>query len=269
MSADKPNKADFSFDKRVSGRYDHQRAHPPAVSAGIGAAIAAEVRDGGPVLEIGIGTGRIAGPVVAAGASVYGLDVSAEMLAEIGRGVPNLHALRGDMHALPFPDDSFSVVLAVHVLHLTRDWGAVLREAARVLRPGGALVVGEDVIDPQSVIGMLRDQLRREAVKAMPEMMPPGAGVRREDVLRDLGGTEVYTVEAAAWETYVSPAERLRAIDRHEDAESWALPPTIRGDVVGAVKDFAAATWADLEAEQPIARTFVLKVTRGAWGGRG
>ncbi len=267
MSVDKPNKADFSFDKRVSRRYDHQRAHPAMVSEQIGAAVMAEVRDGGAVLEIGIGTGRIARPVASAGGTVYGLDISLEMLAEVGQDMPRLHAFRGDMHALPFADNSFSVVMAVHVLHLTADWQAVLREAARVLRPGGALIVGDDVIDPQSVIGRLRDQLRVEAVRAMPEMMPPGAGVRREDVLRDLGATEFYTVEAAAWETRISPAERLRAIDRREDAESWALPSSIRDDVVDAVKAFAAETWDDLEAEQPVGRTFVLQVSRGVWVG--
>ena len=60
-------KFDFSFDKRVAKNYEAQRTHPPEVAQQIGEAIASLAGPSAHVLEIGVGTGRIARPVVAAG----------------------------------------------------------------------------------------------------------------------------------------------------------------------------------------------------------
>ena len=55
-------KLDFTFDARVVGQYDALRGHPPQVSQDIGAAVAREAGAGARVLELGVGTGRIALP---------------------------------------------------------------------------------------------------------------------------------------------------------------------------------------------------------------
>jgi ubiquinone/menaquinone biosynthesis C-methylase UbiE len=102
------------------------------------------------VLEVCAGTGYVARLVARAhpGAEVHALDLSPEMLATGRRraaaeGLGRVAFVRGDAGALPFPDDRFDVVLASYGLHElpTAVRVAALTESARVLRPGGRLLV--------------------------------------------------------------------------------------------------------------------------------
>lgn len=258
---------DFSFDKRVADRYSAQRAHAPEVSRQIGTAVAAAVGAPARVLEIGIGTGRIARPVAQAGCNVFGFDLSAEMLTEAYARLSNeaIHLLQADMHSVPLLANSMDGVLAVHVLHLAKDWQQVLREAGRVLRPGGVFIQGDDWIDPESVVGRLRDELRSLALALYPNARPPAAGVSKRQLLTELGGDEPYEVVAAEWTTQVSPQERLDQVANRMDAESWFLPDPVFEQLLGQLRAFAAKTWSNLEEPQPVTRRFILKITRGNW----
>ncbi|MEO0562155.1 MAG: class I SAM-dependent methyltransferase [Chloroflexota bacterium] len=257
---------DFSFDERVARRYDHQRAHPPSVSQDIGETLVRLVGQNNHLLEIGAGTGRIAKPAAAAGCRVTGIDISSEMLAAAGTQ-EDLSLLLADMQTLPFLDDAFDGVLAVHVLHLAKDWQAALAEAARVLHPDGVFIVGDDWIDPTSVIGALRDQMRLKVMELAPQMRPPSAGVSRADVLAQLGGTDTEEVIAATWTSHISPAARLAAVEQRIDAESWILPDDLFDAALEHLYAYARETWPDLDEPQPVNRRFVLKVTRGNWAG--
>ena len=258
----------FSFDNRVANLYNRQRAHPPEVAQQIGETIAVQAGKSAHVLEIGVGTGRIAAPVATAGCHVMGIDLSAEMLSEsveVGDGGGSMHLARADMHLLPFPTDTFNAVTVVHVLHLAKDWQVVLKEAARVLHADGAFIQGDDWIDPKSVVGMIRDELRRHVAKLSPGFVPPSAGVSRQQVLADLGGTETTEIIAAEWTTYVSAMDRLETVEKRIDAESWVLPDEMFNAVLEHLRGYAAKHWSDLEEKQPVTRRFVLKVTRGHW----
>lgn len=260
-------KFDFSFDKRVAKNYEAQRTHPPEVARQIGEAIAAQAGANAYLLEIGVGTGRIARPVAAAGCRVIGFDLSREMLGEIAaeERPTTFKVLQADMHHYPLGSNQFDAVLAVHVLHLANDWQQVLKEAARVLRPGGVFIQGDDWIDPQSVTGRLRDELRRQAMALSPMTRPPAAGVSKQDYLRELGGTELTELIAAEWTTWLSPNERLHTIAQRLDAESWMFSDEIFNVLFQKLQAFAAETWADLAEKQPVTRRFLLKVSRGSW----
>ncbi|MGZ0150631.1 class I SAM-dependent methyltransferase [Kribbella sp. WER1] len=93
----------------------------------------------GPCLDIGCGTGRNFESIRASGRSVVGLDFSIDQLgrARMRTDGPLLH---GDAAVLPFADASFDTAITVWISTDVDDFGAVLREAARVLRPGGVLV---------------------------------------------------------------------------------------------------------------------------------
>jgi SAM-dependent methyltransferase len=117
--------------------------------------VAEAVRDGGPVVELGVGTGRIAVPIAAAGVRVIGVDASAGML-EVAREaaalaeVAELVDLRqGDMRDPPV-DETVSLVTIPFrsLLHMEtdRDRRAALAAARRLLGPGGRLVF--DVFAP-------------------------------------------------------------------------------------------------------------------------
>jgi SAM-dependent methyltransferase len=106
-------------------------------------------REGGPLLELGCGTGRIVMPVARTGVRVVGIDRSEPMLAYARRRAKRLpvasrpELVRGDIRALPFEDGAFSGVMApygiLQSLTRERDLQASLAEAARVLRPGASL----------------------------------------------------------------------------------------------------------------------------------
>jgi len=131
-------KESISFD-RIADRYDATRGGLERGKA-VADAIAPHLTDSQRVLEVGIGTGAVAVAMADMGRDVVGIDISPEMLhrahSRIGSRVAN-----GNAQALPVPDNSVDNVYIVWVLHLVADPTAVARECARVLRPGGRLVV--------------------------------------------------------------------------------------------------------------------------------
>lgn len=98
------------------------------------------------LLDLGTGTGRLLELFAPLYARAVGIDASADMLAvaraNLDRaGVANAQVRLGDIHNLPFQRDSFDVVTIHQVLHYLDDPERAVAEAARVLRPGGRLLV--------------------------------------------------------------------------------------------------------------------------------
>jgi len=99
------------------------------------------------LLDAGCGDGTYAIAAAERGASVTGIDIAEPMLDAARQRAAEHHVdvrlERADVRSLPFDDESFDVVLAVTVLCFVGDADAAVREMARVLAPGGRLVVGE------------------------------------------------------------------------------------------------------------------------------
>ena len=115
-------------------------------SKGRDAAIQATNKLGGRVLEVGVGTG-ISLPLYSPNVRIFGTDISEEMLKKAKRRVAegNLKNIEGlsvmDAEKLEFPDNAFDVVMAQYVVTAVPNPEAALNEFARVLRPGGEMIL--------------------------------------------------------------------------------------------------------------------------------
>jgi ubiquinone/menaquinone biosynthesis C-methylase UbiE len=117
-----------------------------------------EPRPGERVLEIGPGTGyytfEMAGRLDGGQVDIF--DIQQEMLDHVvrdanRRGVTNVQPALGDAQALPYGDAGFDAVVLITVLGEIPDQDRAMSEIARVLKPGGRLIVGEMCVDPHMV----------------------------------------------------------------------------------------------------------------------
>lgn len=105
--------------------------------------LAREVRDLGPICDMGCGPGQIARYLHRQGVKTLGVDLSAKMVAEAQRLNPEIHFHQGNMLSLPDPDNSWGGIAAFYcIIHIPREQIVeALREMRRVLKPGGILLI--------------------------------------------------------------------------------------------------------------------------------
>jgi len=209
----------ISFD-RVAHRYDETRGGERR-----GRELAAEIRPWlapGRVLEVGVGTGVVATALAAAGTTIHGVDVSAEMARRAyGRLGPRL-AL-GDAICLPVRDACVDTVLFVWALHLVGDVAAALSEAARALRPGGRIIAVHGPPEPESTD--LNDAVAaldgtRRARPDAPEALAAAAAAAGLGTLHE-GWTRSYLLARTPNETADDIEDKVWSYLWQLDEEAW------------------------------------------------
>jgi ubiquinone/menaquinone biosynthesis C-methylase UbiE len=239
----------ISFD-RAAEYYDRTRSLPAAAEAEVTRLLEGELRGRGLVLEIGVGTGRIALPLARVGIPMVGADISPAMLRKLMEkaGADLFPLLVADAVSLPFPDGLFGAALVSHVLHLVPEWRRAVDELLRVVRPGGLLLVD---------MGGRRDSLegveqrfwreahrrtepvRREADEQLPVILGARGARRRE----------LPPIEARGRQTI---AERLANLEAGLFAACWSLDAETIARAAAAARRWAEEEYGDLEAEREV-----------------
>jgi ubiquinone/menaquinone biosynthesis C-methylase UbiE len=104
------------------------------------------------VLDAGCGTGELCRRLADRGARMSGIDLCPGLLARARSLAPDAALARADAHALPFSAARFDLATSVLVLHYLEDPGRALAELARVVRPGGRLVVCDRICSADPVL---------------------------------------------------------------------------------------------------------------------
>ncbi len=190
------------------------------------------LQPGETVLDLGSGGGidvLLSAKRVGPSGKTYGLDMTDEMLAlarenQRKAGATNVEFLKGTIEAIPLPDASVDVIISNCVINLSSDKDAVLREAFRVLKPGGRLAVSDVVV---------RGEVPPEVRRSMELWVGCIAGALEEEEyatkLRSAGFT---SVEVEPWRIYEIDDARSFLTESGIDVE--AVAPQVDGKFASA-----------------------------------
>jgi ubiquinone/menaquinone biosynthesis C-methylase UbiE len=255
-----------AYDAMAAG-FERQRALPDGVADAVRGAVLAAIDLSRPrVLDLGAGSGRFGWPFVAAGDDYVGVDLSGGMLwvfAKRYAGSGWAALVQADGRALPFADASFDAVLLIAVFGDLPDWRPLVDEARRVLRPGGAVIVGRTATPDDGIDERLKQRLDMLLDERMPRV-PRKNG--RKHAANHLAAAASTTTElvAAAWAIERSPRQFL---DRHAGGARFSrLPPAVREDAMRALGQWAKTEFGTLDAAFAETHRFEMQVFRFAEG---
>ncbi|HEY6126997.1 MAG TPA: arsenite methyltransferase [Candidatus Acidoferrum sp.] len=204
-----------------------------AASLGCGNPTAlAQLQPGETVLDLGSGGGidvLLSAKRVGPSGKAYGLDMTDEMLAlarenQKKAGVNNVEFLKGAIENIPLPDNSVDVIISNCVINLSGDKDRVLREAFRVLKPGGRLAISDVVV---------RGEVPAQIRKSMELWVGCIAGALEEYEYRDKLFTAGFTaIEIEPTRVYKSDEARDFLTSAGLDAEKVA--PLVDGKFISA-----------------------------------
>lgn len=244
-----------SFD-RAAERYDEARGGESR-----GERFAAEtephlrIHSGATVLEVGVGTGVVAGALRRRGHRVIGVDIAMEMLRVATRRAPGALA-RYDGRSLPFADGAFEAAYMVWVIHLVDDQAAMLLEVARVLRSKGRLVIATINREPD-------DQIRRITQPMYRTLL--GDNWRRDDLDRvaaaasSAGLQEVTRVLGIGFASETSGEMEATRIEDRSSSLFWDLDELDWNEHVVPVIDRLRAIGPELRTREQTHEILVLE----------
>jgi len=246
---DRPNGGSIAFDQAAE-YYDRTRGLPPDTQSKVTGLLAHELSGRGLCLEPGVGTGRISLPLHEHGIPMVGADLSAPMMARLvenaGGHMP-FPLLRADLTRLPFASDSFGAALICHVFHLVPAWRAATVELARVVRPGGVVVINLGG-PPTSMGAEIFRELSRQAGE---QGLRPGANEPDEvDEAMAAAGAPLREVRAVPNTWRFTLSEHFAHLEANRSAATWRLDDETRIRALAATKAWARERYGDLDAQR-------------------
>ena len=254
-----------SFD-RVADVYDATRAMPAKVSTAVADAIAALAREVSAeprLVEVGIGTGRIAVPLTERGVRVTGIDISAAMLRVLLGKRRDIDVMLAEAARPPLRGASFDGALFVHILHLVPDAAATVRATLPLVRPGGLVIQGGD-----DRLGSVRDKADEVIRRAVQEVAGIDIANRDrhaeaaavfEQVMAD-AGARIRQVTLARWTGRAQGRRMLERLASQDYSSSWLIPKEALAAVVERVTPLLDALYGGLDREIEFERGFTVTV---------
>jgi SAM-dependent methyltransferase len=223
------------------------------------ALLAPELAPRGRCLEVGVGTGRNAVPLAAAGVRMFGIDLSGAMLRKLLEKSTAVPVALADATAQPFPDDAFGAAMAVHVLHLIPDWRGAVREMARVVRPGGTLLIDVGSWDRDDTRDL---EDRFEAETGVPQRFVGlgwgGAGdLDAELAAMGAEGPRLLSVEVEGRSRSVD--ELVQELEDGLYSWTWPIDEGVRHRAAAAVRTWAAGHYGSLDTLLPARRPITIR----------
>lgn len=233
-----------AFD-RAADYYDRTRGFPPGVEQAVGKLIveAGQLSAANRVLEVGVGTGRIALPVAPHVGAYYGVDLAHPMLDRLvaKRGNEPVYPLLGDATLLPFADGVFDAVIAVHIFHLIPGWREVLGEIRRVLRENAPLLHGWN---GRLVSDALQD-LWQEATNETREVKGAVSPDWRQNFLVENGWRETGTLHTYPFTVERTPQEFYDSMAQRYFSSTWRMSDDQLERGLAAVRGYIASHYDD------------------------
>jgi ubiquinone/menaquinone biosynthesis C-methylase UbiE len=259
----------MSFD-RVAAIYDATRAMPEAVLERIADRIvdATGATKKSRFLELGIGTGRIALPLIRRGYRYTGVDISNEMLQRLETKVrtegKTVELFRHELTDLPLGDASVDVVICVHVLHLVSEWRKALDEVRRVLKPGGHFVLGSERGDTDSPAWELRRQWYAFVAETGTQVRAENGSWNAVDEALTEMGCRSAVFRVARWTETFRPRDLLRQQLERTFSHSWGVPDDVLRSVHDRLLEWVQERYGDPDQELDSPEEFRLLVSRFA-----
>jgi SAM-dependent methyltransferase len=215
-------------------------------------------------VEPGVGTGRIALPLVRRGYDYTGVDVSEAMMDELrrklGDGPHRLRLVRADARDLPFADASFDVAISAHVLHLIEDWQIALSEIRRVLQPQGLYLYCEQAWSEGSAHAVFwRRWSEILAYRGIQAGYPGAFKARVLPLLREDGADLDVTV-AARWRVPITVGEVLARYEQRVGSSVWRLPDYVFDDAIKDLRTWATERYQSMEV--PLVNEITFEIVR-------
>lgn len=253
----------ISFDQ-VAHAYDATRGYPNAVTQQVAQAIegVANATTQTRFLEIGVGTGRIAFPLVSLGHTYTGVDISEKMVAQLQEKLhaakwqeqnqvwgslpdedtkhpsivrrytnpeqsASLRLVMSDITDLPFYKASFDVAVAVHIFHLVDGWQRALQEVLQSLRPRGMLLHCWDEHGKLDVQDISEEWQRILTGLGGNTRRPGASSVHFVTEWLTTHGLQTQRIEAVSWERSITPRQLVENITQRIWSNTWSIPDSI------------------------------------------
>jgi ubiquinone/menaquinone biosynthesis C-methylase UbiE len=251
----------ISFD-RAADFYDSTRGHPAGVSEKIASALANNLPPNARLLEVGIGTGRIARPLLDHGFAITGVDISRKMMKRLSKQLDSANSTidlaEADALRLPFSNRVFNAAISVHVIHLVSEWKKLLFEVHRVISKPGSITIGYDWRPEDTPAGMLRNKwdeicsdysnhVRHDFKKRFQDV---------QETLKDMGG-HFQEWTAVEWSTKSNIRNDIEKIEARTWSSTWQLDDDQFMAALQQIKEWAEATFEQIDYEYTHSLKFI------------